>query len=105
MSGLVTSVDAKGAVVKLTDEVEGYLRASEIGRDRVEDARAALKEGDTVEAKIVTIDRKTRKVTLSVKAKDLEKENEAVQQYTRKATGATSALGDKLKEKLGPKDQ
>ncbi|MHB8414237.1 MAG: 30S ribosomal protein S1 [Acidiferrobacteraceae bacterium] len=104
VSGVVVSVDAKGATVKLTDEVEGYLRASELGRERVEDARSVLKEGDQVEAKIVTIDRKTRKVTLSVKAKDLEKENEAVQQYTRKSTVATSSLGDKLKEKLGPKD-
>jgi len=102
--GVVTSVDAKGATLKLSEEVEGYLRASELGRDRVEDARTVLKEGDELEAKIVTIDRKTRKVTLSVKAKDVENENEAVQEYTRKPTTATSSFGEKLKEKLGPKD-
>jgi small subunit ribosomal protein S1 len=63
-----------------------------------------LKEGDTVEAKIMTIDRKNRKITLSVRAKDMERENEAVQEYTRKASVTTSSLGDKLKEMLGQKD-
>ena len=104
VTGVVTAVDAKGATIKLSDEVEGYLRASELGRERVEDARSALNEGDTVEAKIVTIDRKSRKISLSVKAKELEKENQAVQEYTRKPATATSSLGDKLKEKLSNKD-
>ncbi len=100
VKGTVTSIDAKGATVKLSAEVDGYLRASELSRERVEDARTLLKEGNEVEAKITTIDRKNRKITLSVKAKDLEKENEAVQEYTRKSSGATSSFGDKLKEKL-----
>ncbi len=100
VKGAVTSVDAKGATIKLSDEVTGYLRASELSRERIEDARTVLKEGDEVEAKITTIDRKNRKITLSVKAKDLEKENEAVQEYTRKSSSGTSSLGDKLKEKL-----
>ena len=104
IKGIVTAVDAKGAVVKLTEEVEGYLRASELSRDRVEDARSILKEGDEVEAKITTIDRKTRKISLSVKAKDMEEESEAVQEYTRKAAGGASTLADKLKEKLVNKD-
>ena len=104
IKGIVTSVDAKGAVVKLSDEVEGYLRASELSRDRVEDARSLLKDGDEVEAKITTIDRKTRKISLSVKAKDMEEESEAVQEYTRKAAGGASTLADKLKEKLVNKD-
>ena len=104
VSGVVTAVDAKGATVKLGDDVEGYLRAAEAARDRIEDARAVLKEGDTVEAKVMTIDRKNRKITLSVRAKDMERENEAVQEYTRKAPLATSSLGDKLKEKLGQKE-
>ena len=101
VSGVVTEVDAKGATVKLGEEIEGYVRSSELGRDRVEDAREVLKVGDTIEAKILTIDRKTRKLTLSVRAKDAEKESEAVQEYSRKSNGATSSLGEKLKEKLG----
>ncbi|MHB8253937.1 MAG: 30S ribosomal protein S1 [Acidiferrobacter sp.] len=104
VSGVVTAIDAKGATIKLGDDIEGYLRAAEASRDRIEDTRAVLKEGDTVEAKIMTIDRKNRKITLSVRAKDMERENEAVQEYTRKASVTTSSLGDKLKEKLGQKD-
>ena len=99
--GKVTAVEAKGATVGLAPDIEGYLRASEIGRERIEDARSVLKEGDEVEAKITTIDRKNRKISLSIRAKDMQEETEAVQEYTRKATGTTSALGDKLKEKLG----
>ncbi len=104
VTGVVTAVDAKGATIKLGDDVEGYLRAAEAARERIEDARAVLKEGDKVEAKVMTIDRKNRKITLSVRAKDMERENEAVQEYTRKAPLATSSLGDKLKEKLGQKE-
>ncbi len=102
VSGTVTAVDAKGATVRLAPDVEGYLRASEIARERVEDARNVLKEGDTVEAKITAIDRKSRKISLSIRAKDLQEETEAVQEYTRKSAGTTSTvLGEKLKEKLG----
>ncbi len=104
VTGVVTAVDAKGATIKLSDDVEGYLRGAEASRDRIEDARTILKDGDTVEAKVMTIDRKNRKITLSVRAKDMERENEAVQEYTRKAPVATSSLGDKLKEKLGQKE-
>ncbi len=104
VKGKVTSVDAKGAVVNLGADIEGYLRASELSRDRVEDARSVLKEGDEVEAKITTIDRKNRKISLSIKAKDLEEETEAVQEYSRKPASAGSLLGDKLKEKLVGKD-
>ncbi|MDA8360538.1 MAG: 30S ribosomal protein S1 [Gammaproteobacteria bacterium] len=100
VAGVVTAVDAKGATIKLGDDIEGYIRAAEASRDRVEDARALFKEGDQVEAKITTIDRKNRKISLSVRAKEMERENEAVQEYTRKAPMATSSLGDKLKEKL-----
>jgi small subunit ribosomal protein S1 len=102
VSGTVTSVDAKGATVRLAPDVEGYLRASEISRERVEDARNVLKEGDTIEAKITAIDRKSRKISLSIRAKDLQEETEAVQEYARKSAAATSTvLGEKLKEKLG----
>ena len=105
VKGKIVSVDAKGAVVNLGGpEIEGYLRASELSRDRVEDARSLLKEGDEVEAKITTIDRKNRKISLSIKAKDMEEETDAVQEYTRKPGSVGSLLGDKLKEKLVNKD-
>jgi len=104
VNGTVVSVEAKGAVIKLEEDVEGYLRASELSRDRVEDARSILNEGDSVEAKITTIDRKNRKISLSIKAKDLQEESEAVQEYTRKTGGASTNLGDKLKEKLGSQE-
>ncbi len=104
VKGTVTAVEAKGATVKLADDVEGYLRASEVTRERIEDARSVLKDGDEVEAKITTIDRKNRKISLSIRAKDMQEETEAVQEYSRKATGTSSALGDKLKEKLGGQD-
>ncbi len=100
VTGKVISLEAKGATIELANDVEGYLRASELSRERVEDARSALKEGDTVEAKITTIDRKNRKISLSVKAKDLAEETEAVQQYARKSSSAISSLGQKLREKL-----
>ena len=101
VKGTVVSVDAKGAMVKLSNEVEGYLRASELSRERIEDARSVLKEGDSVEAKITTIDRKNRKLSLSVKAKDFEEESEAVQEYARKpSAGMSTSFADKLKEKL-----
>ncbi len=100
VKGTVTAVDAKGATIKLGDDVEGHIRASEISRERIEDARNALKEGEEVEAKVTTIDRKTRKISLSIRAKDFEEESEAVQEYARKSAGTSSALADKLKEKL-----
>ena len=105
VKGKIVSVDAKGAVVNLGGpEIEGYLRASELSRERVEDARSLLKEGDEVEAKITTIDRKNRKISLSIKAKDMEEETEAVHEYSRKPGSVGSLLGDKLKEKLVNKD-
>jgi len=105
VKGVVTAVEAKGATVRLSDDVEGYLRASELSRERIEDARSVLKEGDEVEAKITALDRKTRKISLSVKAKDMQEETEAVQEYTRKGSAGTgTTLGDLLKDKLGGQD-
>ncbi|MGN6876335.1 S1 RNA-binding domain-containing protein, partial [Neisseria sp. P0021.S007] len=78
VKGSVKSVDAKGAVVALSDEVEGYLPASEFAADRVEDLTTKLKEGDEVEAVIVTVDRKNRSIRLSVKAKDAKENREAL---------------------------
>jgi len=94
-------VSAKGAVVKLAESVDGYLRASGLSRDRVEDARTVLKEGDEVEAKIISIDRKTRHISLSIKAFEDEQEDHAIQEYTRKTSSKGSTFADKLNEKLG----
>lgn len=103
VKGVVTSVDAKGAVVDLGDGVEGYLRATELSRDYVEDARSVLSVGAEVEAKVTSIDRKTRRITLSIKALDAEIEDQTVQQYSGQAAVRTS-LGDKLKEELEKQD-
>ncbi len=100
VKGVVSEVDAKGAVVTLSEGVEGYLRASELTRDRIEDARIVLKVGDEVEAKFMGVDRKNRTITLSVKAKDHEDEAEAVQDYSRAGTAGTTSLGDILKEQM-----
>jgi small subunit ribosomal protein S1 len=100
VSGVVTEVTAKGAVIELADNVEGYLRASEISRDRIEDARTVLKEGEQVEAKITSIERKDRKLSLSIKVREMELEDEVTQEYTRDANVGGATLGDKLKEQL-----
>src|SRR6188768_1457279 len=78
VNGTVKSIDAKGAVIQLDSDVEGYLRASEVSRDRVEDIRTKLKEGDKVSAIIINIDRKNRTINLSVKAKDVAEDSEAM---------------------------
>jgi small subunit ribosomal protein S1 len=101
VKGSVNEVDAKGASVILDDGVEGYLRASEISRDRVEDARAVLKAGEAVEAKFVGVDRKNRTISLSIKAKDADEEAAAIKGYTRDAQTGTATLGDILKEQMG----
>ena len=100
--GSVKSVDAKGAVVALSEEVEGYLPASEFAADRVEDLTTKLKEGDEVEAVIVTVDRKNRSIRLSVKAKDAKENREALNSVNAAATAnaGTTSLGDLLKAKL-----
>ncbi len=100
VSGTVVSVDPKGAVIDLGDSIEGYLRASELSRDHVEDARSVLKEGDTVDCKVTSIERKSRRISLSVKALEMEREGEAVEEYARKSSVSGTTLGDKLKEQL-----
>jgi small subunit ribosomal protein S1 len=103
VSGTVRSVDAKGAVIELAEDVEGYLKASELSRDRVEDARNALKEGETVEAKIISVDRKNRGLSLSIKAKDYDDEKEAVKSLKEQEEEATSpgTIGDLIKAQMG----
>ena len=100
VDGVVKSVDAKGAVVQLADEVEGYLRASEISTDRVEDARNVLKEGVKVNAMIVNVDRKSRNINLSIKAKDSADQQEAISKLQNDASAGTTNLGALLKAKL-----
>ncbi|MGE5155485.1 MAG: S1 RNA-binding domain-containing protein, partial [Bdellovibrio bacteriovorus] len=99
VTGTVTEVDAKGATINLGDGVEGYLRASEISRDRVEDARSVLKVGEEVEAKFLGVDRKNRTISLSIKAKDQDEEQAAIKGYSRDSAGATT-LGDLLREQM-----
>jgi len=103
VQGTVKSVDAKGAVIVLVGDVEGYLRASEFSRDRVEDLRGHLKEGDEVQAMIINVDRKSRSINLSVKAKDMSDESLAMKQLRSEqaasAAGSTN-LGALLRAKL-----
>lgn len=102
VTGTVKDVDAKGAVITLAENVEGYLRASEIQRDRVEDARTLLKEGDEISAKFIGVDRKNKTISLSVKAKDYDEESAAVKDYTQQVAG-TPTLGDIFKEQMEDK--
>ena len=106
VEGVVKSVDAKGAVVALDGEVEGYLRASEVSRDRVEDIRTHLKEGDRVSVMVINIDRKNRNINLSIKAKDAAEEAEALQKHSADASSGagTTNLGALLKAKLDNKN-
>ena len=101
VTGKIIEVDAKGAVVQLMEGIEGYLRASEITRDRVEDARTLLKEGEEVEAKFIGVDRKNRVINLSIKAKDSQEEAEAMEDYTRSSDSkGSTTLGDLIKEQM-----
>src|SRR6267378_1537033 len=101
VKGVVKEVDARGAVIDLGNGVEGQLRASELGRERVEDARAVLKVGDEVEAKFTGVDRKSRTISLSIKAKEAHEEAEAVQSYRSETAPSGTSLGDLLKEHIG----
>jgi small subunit ribosomal protein S1 len=98
--GVVKEVDARGAIIDLGNGIEGQLRASELGRDRVEDARAVLKVGEQVEAKFTGVDRKSRTISLSIKAKEAHEEAEAVQSYRSDTATSGTSLGDLLKEHM-----
>ena len=108
VNGKVKEVDAKGATIELAYEVEAYLRASEIQRDRVEDATKHLTVGDDVEAKIISVDRKTRNISLSIKAKDEAEERQAIKELSSTTTTSTAAgsdaqpktIGDLIKEQM-----
>jgi small subunit ribosomal protein S1 len=103
VTGTVKSVDAKGAVIQITPETDGYLRASEFSRDRIEDLSKVLKEGDSVTAMVINVDRKNRSINLSVKAKDMAEETDAMKQIRTEsaasAAGSTN-LGALLRAKL-----
>ena len=97
VTGTIKEVDAKGAVVTLAENVEGYLRASEIQRDRVEDARTLLNAGDELEAKFIGVDKKSKAISLSMKAKDQDQESAAIRDHSQQSAG-TPTLGDLFKQ-------
>ncbi|UJS22900.1 30S ribosomal protein S1 [Thiothrix winogradskyi] len=101
VKGTVVEVTPKAAKIDLGEGIEGILRASELSRDRVEDARTLLKEGDTVEAKFMGVDRKTRSINLSIKAKDDEDESRLMREYTGRSSSTGTSLGDIFKEQMG----
>ncbi|MEP0203548.1 MAG: 30S ribosomal protein S1 [Halioglobus sp.] len=102
VTGEVTEVDAKAVVIKLAEEVEGVLKASDISRERVEDARNSFKVGDSVEAKIISVDRKNRGLALSIKAKDHDDEKEAVKSLKDQEENASpGTIGDLIKAQMG----
>ena len=103
VKGVVDTIDAKGAVIRLEDGVDGYLRAADLSRDFVEDARNALQLDTEVEARITSIERKSRRITLSVKALEMETEGNTIEEYTTRSS-TTISLGDKLKEELSKRE-
>ncbi len=104
VKGVVSEVDAKGAIIDLGEGIEGQLRVSEISRERIEDARQALEIGQEIEAKFIGVDRKSRAITLSIKAKDAAEEASAISDYNREsqasASAGSSTIGDLLKAQM-----
>ena len=103
VKGVVDTIDVKGAVIRLEEGIEGYLRAADLSRDFVEDARNVLQSGAEIEARVTSIDRKTRRITLSVKALEMEIEGKAIEEYTARSS-TTISLGDKLKEEWSKRE-
>ncbi|MFI9653994.1 30S ribosomal protein S1 [Guyparkeria sp. GHLCS8-2] len=101
VKGTLREVDARGAVAELAEGIEGYIRASDIARERIDDARTVLKEGEEVEAKFMGIDRKNRMISLSIRAKDHAEEAEAMDELSKAPSTSSPTLGDLLKEQLG----
>ena len=105
VKGVISAVEAKNATVDLGEGIEGTIRASEISRDRVEDARNSLTVGQEIEAKFVGVDRKNRTLSLSIKGKDSDEEASVVSDYSRGTAGpASTTLGYLLKEQMGNKN-
>lgn len=101
VKGTAKEVDAKGVLVELADNIDGYLRASDISTDRVDDASKHFAVGDEVEAKFMGIDKKSRNISLSIKAKDIAEEQAAIKEFSNDSAAAPSTLGDLLKEQMG----
>jgi small subunit ribosomal protein S1 len=100
VTGTVKEVDAKGAVITLEDTIEGYVRVSDISRERVEDARTELKVGESIEAKFMGVDRKNRTISLSIKAKDQDEETAVIKKFSSDSQAGTATLGDLLKAQM-----
>jgi len=100
VKGTVKEVEAKAAVVVLADDVEAVLKASELSREKVEDARNVLNVGDEIEAKIIAVDRKNRSISLSVKSKDVEEEKAAIKELSKQPDAAPATLGDLIKAQM-----
>ena len=101
VTGKALEVDAKGVLIKLSDEVSGYLKVGDISVDRIEDARSVINVGDAVEAKITNVDRKNRTLGLSIKAKDIDDEKEAVETLKQQDEAASpGTIGDLIKAKM-----
>jgi small subunit ribosomal protein S1 len=105
VKGIVSEVDSNKAVVQLEEGVEGFLRAQELARERVNDARRLLKEGDEIEAKVISVDRKKRIISLSIKALLSEEDEAAIQDYgSSQAEVSSATFGDLLKEQMENKE-
>jgi small subunit ribosomal protein S1 len=104
VKGTVKEVEAKAAVIVLADDVEAVLKASELSREKVEDARNVLNVGDEVEAKIIAVDRKNRTISLSVKSKDVEEEKVAIKELSKQSDAAPTTLGDLIKAQMQNKE-
>jgi small subunit ribosomal protein S1 len=100
IKGTVKSVDAKGAVLELAEGVEGYIKAADLSEERVDDATRVVSEGDEIEAKFVGMDRRTRQLQMSIRAKDEDELAGVIDQYQSRSSGSSTSLGDLLKEHL-----
>ncbi|WP_438950822.1 30S ribosomal protein S1 [Porticoccus sp.] len=107
VNGVVKEVDAKGAVVTLSGDIEGYLKASEISREKIEDARNVLNVGDEVEVKVINVDRKNRSINLSIKAKDVAEEKAAIKEHRKSESEniAPATIGDLIKAQMDTKEK
>ena len=107
VKGVVREVDAKGAVIDLGGDIEAQLKASEIARDRVEDARNALKVGDQVEAQVINVDRKNRVINLSIKAREASEERASVKAHKRQEADAmpSTTIGDLIRAQMDSADR
>ena len=104
VKGTVRAVDARGAIIDLEGGVEGYIKANDLAREKVEDATTMLAVGDELESRFIGVDRKNRVVTLSVRAKEIQEEDDAVSEYSRNASTGKTSLGDLLKDHMGGGD-